>query len=118
MRRRTAAILIATMLLGVAQVGCSKTTPTAPTAPTDPADPAAPTAPVKTTFDVEGMTCGSCEAGITGTLLGMDGVSEATASHSTGKVDIVFDASRTKPEAMAAAIDELGYTTKGWTPPE
>lgn len=103
MRRRTMTILLLVGLLGLALGGCSRSETTGT---------------VKTTFDVEGMTCGSCEVGITGTLLGMDGVDEATATHSTGKVDVVFDAARATPEEMAAAIDRLGYTTKGWTPPE
>ncbi len=67
-------------------------------------------------FDVEGMTCGSCEAGITGTLLAIDGVTEARASHTEAKVWVTYDPAKTTPEAMQAAIDALGYETTGWTP--
>lgn len=81
-------------------------------------DDVQPAAPVNLTFDVEGMTCGSCEKGIVGALMAMDGVSSANATHSTGKVEATVDPSRSTPEQMAAAIDRLGFTTKGWTPQE
>jgi len=66
-------------------------------------------------LEVEGMTCGSCEAGITGTLLGMDGVISARASHTEAKVWVSYDPAKVTPEAMQAAIDKLGYETTGWS---
>lgn len=77
-----------------------------------------PAAPVNITFDVEGMTCGSCEAAIVAALMAMDGVSSANATHSTGKVEATYEPSRNTPAQMAAAIDRLGYTTRGWTAQE
>jgi copper chaperone len=77
-----------------------------------------PSVPINVTFEVEGMTCGSCEKGIVSALMALDGVSSANATHSTGVVEATVDPSRSTPEQMAAAIDRLGFTTKGWTPQE
>lgn len=70
--------------------------------------------PTALVFDVEGMTCGSCESAITGTLLAIDGVTEARASHGEAKVWVTYDPAKVTPEAMQAAIDGLGYRTTGW----
>ena len=74
--------------------------------------------PVNVTLEVDGMTCGSCEAAIVAALMAMDGVSSANASHSTGKVEATYEPARSTPEQMAAAIDRLGYATRSWTPQE
>jgi copper chaperone CopZ len=72
-------------------------------------------APVALVMDVHGMTCGSCEAGITGALLAMDGVSAARAAHAESKVWVTYDPGKLTPEQLKATIDGLGYDTAGWS---
>ncbi|MCU0224928.1 MAG: copper ion binding protein [Acidobacteria bacterium] len=63
-------------------------------------------------FDVEGMTCGHCERAIQTTVGMMDGVETVQASHTEKRTVVRYDAAKVKPEAIAAAIEKLGYTAK------
>lgn len=63
----------------------------------------------KTTFDVQGMTCGHCKMSVEGALKKLDGVSAAEVHLETGKVDVTFDESKVNVEAMKEAIEEQGY---------
>lgn len=82
-------------------------------------DPAAPDAqaraPVALVMDVHGMTCGSCEATITSSLLALDGVSAARAAHAESKVWVTYDPQKQTPEQLKVTIDGLGYRTAGWS---
>jgi len=105
MRRWTVVMLVTLSILAVMVVSCGGGDPR-------------PSVPVNITFDVEGMTCGSCEAAIVESLMAMDGISSANATHSSGKVEATYDPSKATPEKMAAAIDRLGYTTGSWNAQE
>ncbi|MBW8350905.1 copper chaperone CopZ [Bacillus sp. IITD106] len=63
----------------------------------------------KTTFDVQGMTCGHCKMSVEGALKKLDGVSAAEVHLETGKVDVTFDESKVNVEVMKEAIEEQGY---------
>ncbi len=59
-------------------------------------------------FDVQGMTCGSCAARIQRTLQSQDGVTEAEVNFATAKARVKTVAA-VDPEALAAAVDRIGY---------
>ena len=60
-------------------------------------------------LNVEGITCGGCEKSIRNALLAQDGVNEATASHTTGAVDIEFDDKKIQQEELKQAIEDAGF---------
>ncbi len=98
--------LLATVaLVGVCSVGCGSSSDSAAAkgevalANTQHAD-----------FDVEGMTCASCEVSIKVALKKIEGVAEVTADAEAGRAGATFDPERTDPVALAAAITKLGYT--------
>lgn len=64
------------------------------------------------TFDIEGMTCTSCEATVENAAISVDGVLETDASYETGKATIKYDKSKTKREAIEAAINRTGFKVK------
>jgi len=61
------------------------------------------------TLDVQGMSCGHCKASVEGALKKLDGVKEAEANVTTGKVDVSFDESKVNEQALKEAIEEQGY---------
>ncbi len=64
------------------------------------------------TVDVQGMTCGHCVKAVTEELTAIDGVSDVAVdlvSGGTSHVTITA-AEPVSDEAIAAAIDEAGYT--------
>ena len=65
----------------------------------------------KATLDVSGMTCGSCASQVQTALLGVDGVKAATVDPKTGKAEVTYDAAKTTPEKLAAAINAGGHYT-------
>lgn len=64
-------------------------------------------------LDVSGMTCEGCEKAIVASIKKLDGIQEATASHTNEEAIIVFDSTKTNPHAIANAIVEAGYSLKG-----
>ncbi len=60
-------------------------------------------------LNVEGITCGGCEKSIRNALLAHDGVNEATASHTTGVVDIEFDETKIQQDKLQLAIEDAGF---------
>ena len=61
------------------------------------------------TLDVQGMSCGHCKASVEGALKKLDGVKEAEANVTTGKVDVSFDESKVNEQALKESIEEQGY---------
>ena len=98
-------VLAAVALAAVCSVGCGSSS-----------DPAAAKGGVELAntqqadFDVEGMTCASCEVSIKVALKKIEGVVEVTADANAGRAGATFDPERTDPVALAAAITKLGYT--------
>lgn len=60
-------------------------------------------------FDIEGMTCGSCADAITAALGELDGVAEAQTDFASATARVRFDPAKTSPDAMVAAVAEMGY---------
>lgn len=61
------------------------------------------------TFDVEGMTCGGCEAGVKLKVKKLDGVTSVEASYDEGTAVVTYDPEKVTPGQIIAAIEELGY---------
>jgi copper chaperone len=59
------------------------------------------------TFHVQGMTCGHCEKAVTTAIRTLDPQAEVTIDRSQDRVDVRTDQ---RPEAIAEAIREEGYT--------
>ncbi len=65
-----------------------------------------------TTYRINGMTCGHCASAVTDELKGLEGVQEVTVNVDAGEATVV-SAAPLAQEAVAAAVDEAGYTLAG-----
>jgi len=63
----------------------------------------------KVQFNIEGMHCGSCAAGIKMILDNTDGVLSASADYAQKSGEVEFDEEKVKWETIVKAIEELGY---------
>jgi Cu+-exporting ATPase len=61
------------------------------------------------TFVVEQIHCGACEAAIQKALTRMEGVQEVAADSATNKVSVRFDESQTSDDAIAERLATAGY---------
>jgi len=73
-----------------------------------PPDPPPPTA-TEATLAVEGMTCASCTVTVRTAAKGVEGVYDARANVQKQSAWVSYDAKRTDPAAIAAAITHAGY---------
>ena len=64
---------------------------------------------ISTTVVVTGMHCGHCELSVQEEIGELEGVTEVRADHTTGEVTVTSTAPL-DPEAVAAAVDEAGYS--------
>lgn len=64
---------------------------------------------MQTTYRVEGMTCGHCVAAVEEEVGALDGVTAAKADLETGQL-VVDSGDEPDRNAVAAAVDEAGYT--------
>ncbi len=64
------------------------------------------------TFDVEGMTCESCEMGIKSALNRTSGVEGAKVSYAEKKAVVQYDPKKTSPEKLRDAINNTGYSAE------
>lgn len=62
---------------------------------------------------VPDMSCGHCELSVQEALDELDGVERASADHTKGEVEIIYDASKVPDEELREAIEEAGYTLRG-----
>ena len=62
-----------------------------------------------TTYDVAGMTCRHCELSVQEEIGELEGVLEVCADHATGRVTVT-SAELLDPAALAAAVEEAGYS--------
>lgn len=65
-----------------------------------------------TTYRINGMTCGHCASAVTEELQTLDGVQNVTVNVDAGEATVV-SAAPLAQEAVAAAVDEAGYTLAG-----
>ena len=99
-RRRMVVLCVgATLALALVMAGCTSRSAVAADAFEN----------VVSTFDVYGMTCGGCEAGVKMTVGKLDGVRTVTASHEEGKAEVTYDPTQVTAQQIAAAIGKLGY---------
>jgi len=63
-------------------------------------------------FSVPGMECPMCPVTVKRALSNVDGVFEADADLRTKQARVVFDSSRTNPDALMAAIEGSGFSAK------
>ncbi len=60
-------------------------------------------------FEIEGMTCQSCEEEVKHEVSQVPGFIEAQVNHETGKATVKFDKSKTSLEQVVSAINKTGY---------
>lgn len=60
-------------------------------------------------LNVEGMTCNVCPITVKKALETVDGVSSAEVSLEAAEATVVYDDSKTNPQALADAVTEAGY---------
>ena len=68
---------------------------------------------MKVSFNVEGMTCEGCEKAIVTSIEKLEGIKEASASHTEGSATVAFDAGKTDIAAISQAITGAGYEVTG-----
>jgi len=68
-----------------------------------------PKADMKTTLNIKGMHCKSCEMLIADALQ-EEGITVADISHKTGKATVSFDAGKTSQERIKDIIKKEGYS--------
>lgn len=65
--------------------------------------------PATVTLTIAGMHCEGCASGITAMLKRTDGVVKADVSYEERRATVDYDAAKTSPEKIIAAIGKLGY---------
>ena len=60
-------------------------------------------------FDVEGMTCASCQAHVERAVRSCAGVSDVTVNLLSGSMTVDFDESATSTDTICTAVDRAGY---------
>jgi copper chaperone CopZ len=63
-------------------------------------------------LQVEGMDCGGCEDSIKKAVSRIEGVESVSASHSSGKVQVVFSGASDEA-GVRTAIEDAGYEVVG-----
>lgn len=64
-------------------------------------------------FEIEGMTCESCNLHVAHAIQKIDGVFEAEADFTTGKAEVKFDPSQTTEDKIVQTINDTGYKVAG-----
>ncbi|MCC8189711.1 MAG: sulfite exporter TauE/SafE family protein [Planctomycetes bacterium] len=60
-------------------------------------------------YRLAGMVCRSCEGKVTAKLRALPGVCRARADYRRSLLEVEYDATRTSPDAMRQALEEMGY---------
>jgi mercuric ion transport protein len=66
----------------------------------------------KAGFQINGMTCTSCEEHIEHALYEVEGIVSVSADYEEGTTTVEFDDSKTNKDAIINAINETGYTVE------
>lgn len=64
---------------------------------------------VERTIEVKGMTCEGCENAVRNALSRLDGVLDARADHTAGRVTVELDDTRVTEEQVKERIRAAGY---------
>ena len=62
----------------------------------------------KKSFSVSGMKCVNCKANVERTLKALPGVADAVVNLEDANVTVEYDETQVTPEAMKAAVDDIG----------
>jgi len=92
--------LFAALLIAVA--GCKGSSPTTTSGSLAAGE-------VEAVFQVEGMTCSSCNTAVKLAAEKVNGVRQARASQGEKRAWVHYDPAKTNPEAIATAITSAGY---------
>ncbi len=65
-----------------------------------------------TILSVEGMHCGHCKAKVENALKAVKGVKKAEVNLENGDVAVTYVPSKTSPEALAQAVNGIGFSAK------
>lgn len=63
-------------------------------------------------FDIYGMTCGGCAAGVRRAVSSLDGVDQVEVTLKPGSATVLADPSRVTPRQIMSAISGLGHLAK------
>ena len=64
---------------------------------------------VTSEFQITGMTCGGCAAGVKMAVKKLDGVAKVEASYDKGNAVVTYDPDKVTSEQIKDAIKKLGY---------
>lgn len=64
------------------------------------------------TLEIKGMTCASCGLAVKTALKKVEGFKSAEVAVKEGRARVTYDAQKTSPEELAAAVTQLGYEAK------
>jgi len=64
---------------------------------------------VKKQFNIEGMHCGACSAGIEMFLSNTEGVISAKVDYNSKKADVEYDDSKIKNTDIIKTVEEAGF---------
>ena len=67
---------------------------------------------VVSTFEVSGMTCGGCSAGLRLNLKKLEGVELVKVSHEDGFAAVTYDPSKVTTKDIMKSIEKAGFTSK------
>ncbi len=67
---------------------------------------------VKTTLNIEGMTCDHCVGSVTKILENFSGITEVTVSLAENTATVSYDENKTSLSEMSKAIEDDGFTVK------
>jgi len=60
-------------------------------------------------FNVSGMVCASCVGAIESSVKGVEGVQSVSVNLLLKRANVQFEPTTTSPDAIAKAIDDVGY---------
>ena len=100
---------LAGAVLGVALLGACSSQRSTSRGSNVSASASATSAMREATIPIEGMSCGSCVARVRRRLKSMDGVVDVEVNIEHRNALVRFDAAKTSPASVVAAIDDLGY---------
>ncbi|WP_313892185.1 cation transporter [Psychrobacillus sp.] len=61
------------------------------------------------TFNVQGMSCGSCGNKVNGSIRKLEGIEDVQVNVVAGEVAVSFDEARVAVDQVVAAIESHGY---------
>ena len=64
---------------------------------------------IQVSLEVKGMTCEGCENAIEASIMKLEGIQKATASHTEESTVVSFDSSKTDMKDIVRAIADAGY---------